>query len=119
VRIEVENPLASTNVGTRRLLLHRTYGEAEILTRLENVLVIPRAAVLRPAGEAIVYVDAGGNAYERRVVTLGRWGDNGYEVIQGLSESDHVVTAGNLLIDAQAQIVRSGQPSTNLVHQHP
>ncbi|MSU04383.1 MAG: efflux RND transporter periplasmic adaptor subunit [Pedosphaera sp.] len=119
VRIEVENPVASTNVGTRRLLLHRTYGEAEILTRLENVLVIPRAAVLRPAGEAIVYVDAGGNAYERRVVTLGRWGDNGYEVIQGLSESDHVVTAGNLLIDAQAQIVRSGQPSTNLVHQHP
>ncbi len=119
VRIEVENPLGPPNSVTRRLLLHKSYAQAEVLTRLENVLVIPRSAVLRPANDAIVYVEAGGNAYERRVVTLGRTGDNGYEVIQGLSEGDHVVTEGNLLIDAQSQIVQSGRSSTNLVHQHP
>jgi Cu(I)/Ag(I) efflux system membrane fusion protein len=50
-------------------------------------------------------------------VKLGRAGDDFHEVLDGLSEGERIVTMGNLLIDAQAQLNQSGagtdyQPTT-------
>lgn len=105
VRVVLENPL----VGEKeRELLHRTYAEGRVAVASEPVLVVPRSAVLMPGSDAVVYLDRGEGHYEARRVLLGRAGDEVWEVVAGLEEGDIVVTTGNLLIDAQAQIARGG-----------
>lgn len=104
VRVELPNPLISSNGAPRRELFHKLYGEAEVLVEFPEVLAVPRTAVLAPGPQAVVYVDRGGGAYEQRHVRLGRVGDKHWEVLEGLAEGEHVVTQGNLLIDAQAQL---------------
>jgi Cu(I)/Ag(I) efflux system membrane fusion protein len=68
---------------------------------------VPKSAVIQTGPEAILYVDQGGGAYARTVVTLGRRGDTLLEVLSGLKAGDKVVTNGNLLIDGQAEMNRS------------
>src|SRR5262249_44788333 len=79
---------------------------------IPECLAISRSAVLSPGGRPVVYVDRGGAAYEQRAVKLGRVGDELWEVTDGLKEGELVVVNGNLLIDAQAQLNQSVQPSS-------
>ena len=89
------------------------------------MLTVSRSAVIEPGDNARVYVDHGDGGYEQRIVQLGRRGENHIEIVSGLEAGEKVVTAGNLLLDSQAQINRvvSGsaphQPQTNeAAHQH-
>jgi len=117
VRVELANPLIETNGVKRRELYHKLYADASVQVDIPETLTVPRSAVLSPGGTAVVYVDKGGGAYEQRKVRLGRTGDGDYEVLDGLSEGDRVVTQGNMLIDAQAQLnAPVNQPDTG--HQH-
>lgn len=68
------------------------------------MLTAPRTAVLSPGSEPLAYVVKGEREYEPRRLTLGRAGDDVWEVLAGLSEGERVVTAGNLLLDSQAQL---------------
>lgn len=112
VRIEVDNPAAGQDArGLRRLLPHRAYAEASILADLGEALVVPRSAVLRDGRREVVYLDSGSGQYEQRSVKTGRVGDEGIEILEGLKEGDKVVTQGNLMIDAEAQL-RSGIASS-------
>jgi membrane fusion protein, copper/silver efflux system len=104
VRVEVDNPASDDANSLPRVLPHRAYAEAAIQADLGEVLVVPRSAVLRDGRRSVVYVDVGDGRYEARAVTLGRTGDEGIEVVSGLAEGDRVVTSGNLLIDAEAQL---------------
>jgi len=70
-----------------------------------------------PGPQALVYLDKGGGSFEQRKVKLGRAGDEDWEVLDGLGEGDRVVTTGNLLIDAQAQL-RAGGSGGNGEHKH-
>jgi Cu(I)/Ag(I) efflux system membrane fusion protein len=113
VRVELPNPLvtfrdpAGTNQAPRRELLHKLYAEAVVHVTLPTVLTIPRTAVLAP-GRTYVFVDQGSGIYEQRQVKLGRAGDELWEVLDGVKEGEMVVTTGNLLIDAQAQLDSGG-----------
>jgi Cu(I)/Ag(I) efflux system membrane fusion protein len=108
VRIEVENPPADGEAhGLRRILPHRAYAEATVLAGLGEGLVVPRSAVLRDGRREVVYVENGAGQYEQRSVKTGRVGDEGIEILDGLKEGERVVTQGNLMIDAEAQL-RSG-----------
>lgn len=108
VRIEVDNPpAAGDGHGLRRILPHRAYAEASILAEVGETLVVPRSAVLRDGRREVVYLDSGEGKYEQRSVKTGRVGDEGIEILEGLKEGDNVVTQGNLMIDAEAQL-RSG-----------
>lgn len=108
VRIEVDNPAVEGDAhGLRRLLPHRAYAEASILANVGEALVVPRSAVLRDGRREVVYLDSGAGQYEQRSVKTGRVGDEGIEILEGLKEGDKVVTQGNLMIDAEAQL-RSG-----------
>jgi Cu(I)/Ag(I) efflux system membrane fusion protein len=49
-------------------------------------------------------VEVGAGSFEQRKVKLGRRGDDFYEVLDGVRAGELVVTVGNLLIDAQAQL---------------
>jgi Cu(I)/Ag(I) efflux system membrane fusion protein len=117
VRVELPNPLLEENGRRRRQLYHKLYADALVHVETPEVLAIPRAAVLMPGPQALVYLDKGGGGFEQREVKLGRAGDEDWEVLDGLGEGDKVVTTGNLLIDAQAQL-RAGGRSGGSEHRH-
>jgi membrane fusion protein, copper/silver efflux system len=105
VRVEIPNPLVEVDGVRRRELSHRLYAEARVKVDSAPALVVPRSAILMAeSGKALIYVDQGGGAYEQRMVKLGRSADNVSEILEGIKEGDAVVTQGNLLIDAQAQL---------------
>lgn len=106
VRVELPNPL----VGGKRELLHRLYADGTVKVELPEVLSLPKSAVMQTGPEAVAYVDQGGGAYARAVVTLGRRGDTLLEVLSGIKTGDKIVTNGNLLIDGQAEMNRSFAP---------
>jgi Cu(I)/Ag(I) efflux system membrane fusion protein len=109
VRIEVDNPPAGQDEhGLRRLLPHRAYAEATIMADLGEALVVPRSAVLRDGRRSVVYVETGSGQYEQRSVRTGRVGDEGIEILDGLTDGEKVVTQGNLMIDAEAQLRQGG-----------
>lgn len=105
-RVELDNPLIEINGKKQRELFNGLYATGTIAVETAPVLAIPRTAVLRPAGDARVFVDKGGHAYENRVVTLGRHGENLWEVVAGLNAGEKVVSNGNLLLDSQAELNR-------------
>lgn len=110
VRVELPNPLITDAGQERRLIRHRVYADGKVRLATEPVLVVPRPAVLSPGGRSVVYVERGNGAYEQRAVTLGRAGDDLWEITGGLAEGERVVTAGNLLLDSQAQLNVSAAP---------
>ena len=110
VRVELSNPLLEEGGRERRELYHKLYAEAMVQTDIPEVLAVVRCAVLSPGPAALVYVDRGGGSYEQRRVKLGRAGDDDWEIISGLQPGERVVTSGNMLIDAQAQLNAGSAP---------
>ena len=103
VRVELSNPI----VDGRRELLHRLYADGAVSVETPEALTLAKSAVIQTGLEAVVYVDQGGGAYARKLVTLGRRGDSLLEILSGIKKGDKVVTNGNLLIDGQAEMNRS------------
>ena len=87
VRYEVNN-----NEGLLRLGM---FADVMVETgRRDAAIVVPQDAVVDDSGEPIVYVQTGGEAFERRGVQLGlRDGDN-VEIRQGLALGERVVIDG-------------------------
>jgi membrane fusion protein, copper/silver efflux system len=109
VRVEIPNPIVATNAnGPRRELFHRVFAEGVVKTETPDVLAVPRTAVLATGRRTLVYVDKGEGVYEQRPIVLGRVGDDLWEVLDGLKEGERIVTTGNLLLDAQAQLEQGG-----------
>ncbi|HTB85975.1 MAG TPA: heavy metal-binding domain-containing protein [Candidatus Sulfotelmatobacter sp.] len=79
---------------------------SQIRAATPEVLAVPRSALILRGDDALAYLDHGDGHYESRVVKLGRIGDEYAEVLDGLDEGDKVVTHGNLLIDAEAQLTK-------------
>ena len=109
VRVVLDNPLGADPGKHRHELLHKVYADGRIRVETEPLLTVPRSAVLSPAGEPLVFVVKGEREYEPRRVTLGRAGDDVWEVLAGLEEGERIVTTGNLLIDAQAQLAHPAE----------
>lgn len=106
VRVVVPNP--------DRRLLHRQTASGLVAVTTPDVLQAPRGAVLFTRRSPVVYIDKTGGAYELRAVRLGRAGDFSYEILEGLSAGDRVVTEGALLIDGQAQLAAGAQSGTDI-----
>jgi len=103
----------------------------------EEVLAIPRDAILDTGIRKIVYVDAGEGNFIGKEIKAGSQAtaivndkeEYFYPVLSGLKEGDMIVTKGNFLIDSQSQIsgVASGayggalgekEETKAQVHQH-
>jgi hypothetical protein len=107
IRAEISNPpVEAAGLGGEKLFIG-FYAEGRVLVNSPDVLTVPRSAVLQPGSQPVVYMDFGNGYYEQRKIKLGRVGDEFVEVLDGLQAGDKVVTSGNLLIDAEAQISRS------------
>jgi membrane fusion protein, heavy metal efflux system len=59
-----------------------------------SALAIPESAILDDAGKSVAYVQVEGEAFERRVLTLGVRTRGWIEVKDGLAAGEHVVTVG-------------------------
>lgn len=96
VRVVLENPDGRFK--------NKTFAQGVIELDAPEVLTVTRRAVLQPGDSARVYVETAPGHYQQRVVKLGRVGDDHCEVLEGLKVGERVVTTGNLLVDAQAQL---------------
>ena len=112
VRADIENPAVASYGRSQRQLQLGMYGEGRVISRVDKVLGVARTAILFSGPAAYAYVDKGGGNFERRRVALGRQGDQVWEVLRGLREGERVVTSGNVLLDAQAQLSQGSQPQT-------
>lgn len=106
IRVELPNPVIGEGETAARAIPHRVSGEGVVHLTAPQVLAIPRSAVLDAGMGPVAYVDLGGSAYEQRLLKLGRVGDADVEILEGIKEGEAVVTQGNLLVDAQAQLSR-------------
>lgn len=99
VRFTVGNPRGTLRPGL--------YGTATFATAGAPVLTVPRDAVVDTGREQHVFV-AVGDRLEPRAVTLGLQLADRVEVRSGLSEGDHVVTAGVFLLDSESRLRATG-----------
>jgi Cu(I)/Ag(I) efflux system membrane fusion protein len=126
VRANVDNPLMGPLGRQQRLLKLGMYAEGRLPAQERDVLSVPRSAILFPGDVACVYVDEDDGNYQMRRVKLGRQGDEYWEILAGLTEGERVVSAGNVLIDSQAQFNQSmprdgefPEPSPKVVNVSP
>ncbi len=84
-----------------------------LLKTLENVVVVPTAAIQRGPDGTYVYVISPENKVAARTVTITQQDDNEAVVAQGLSADEQVVTAGfaRLKEGAEVQVSGSGAKS--------
>ena len=87
IRYEVPNTDGTLRVGMFADLLVET-------NHRQTALAVPRDAVQDEAGESVVYLQRGGETFERRRVEVGIRDANQVEVRSGLAPGDHVATKG-------------------------
>src|SRR5437660_3208211 len=100
VRLELPNPKLKLKPGM--------YGNVLIQTDQQELLVVPKEAVLDTGLRQIVFLDQGKGVYLPTEVKLGRRSEDKVEVLAGLKEGDRVVTAANFLLDAQSKLASTG-----------
>lgn len=67
-------------------------------------LAVPESAVLDTGVRKVVYVKKEDNSFEQRQIKTGLQADGYYEVLEGVSEGEEVVTSGNFLIDSETRM---------------
>ena len=82
---------------------------ANIKVELGEKLAVPDSAVLDTGLRKIVYLSRQDNVLEAIEVKLGQHAQGYYEVLDGLSEGDIVVTSGNFLVDSESKLKSSLQ----------
>jgi RND family efflux transporter MFP subunit len=97
VRIELPNPNRELKIGTYVRVALAATGNAE-----RTVPVIPASAVQNINGLQIVFVPtANANVFELRPVRLGAESNGRYQVLEGLTVGDKVVTNGSFALRAE------------------
>ena len=72
-----------------------------------NGIAVPESAVIATGERNIVFVAKGNGVFEPREVTLGVRVRNLYEIKQGISEGERVVTGANFLLDSESKLKSS------------
>lgn len=85
------------------------FGFASVPQISDEVLTVPRNAVLMAGQHSVVYVETEPGRFEIRTVVLGPSINDEIVVVQGLAAEEKVATSGNFLIDSQMQL--AGNPS--------
>lgn len=67
-------------------------------------LVVPESAVLYVGKRRLTFLDLGEGRLRPQEIKLGAKSGEGYEVVEGLSEGDVVVTSANFLIAAESRL---------------
>ena len=95
-----------------RLLLGQSVFLRLLMDETKSTVVIPVSAVVDDAGRPIVFVQTGGESFERRPVTLGVRESNAVQVLEGVKRGERIVSKG-------AHLVRLASLSTQVpAHGH-
>ncbi len=95
VRLRFENPDS--------LLKPNMFAQVTILAdAADDVLVIPREAVIRTARQDRVVLAAGGGRFKSVAVSLGRLDDQYAEISHGVEEGERVVVSAQFLLDSES-----------------
>lgn len=101
VRMEIKN---SNNQLKPDMFIN---GTLESKQSKNEVLTIPKSAVLWTGERSVVYVKVPNvsiPSFEFREVTLGRSTGSSYEILDGIKSGEEIVTNGAFVIDASAQL---------------
>lgn len=107
LRFEVAN-------GDGRLMVGETGTAVLYLREQESVPVVPATAILTEANRPYLFVQVGGESFERRMVELGARDRDRVAVITGVKPGDRVVTRGTY--DVQLASAAKGLPAEGHVH---
>jgi membrane fusion protein, heavy metal efflux system len=64
----------------------------------EQALAVPSSAIVDEGGQSVVFVQRGGESFERRVVAIGIRDGDQVEIFSGLKPAERVVTRGAYLV---------------------
>lgn len=82
-----------------------TFAEVNMKTGdLNHVLAVPQAALSEEQGSFYVYVQTGGDSFEKREVQLGRSDGERIEVVEGISAGERIVVKGTHYIRLAASV---------------
>lgn len=109
VRIELDNPDYKLKADM--------YADVLLKKEVSVKLAVSTEAVMDSGKRRIVFVDKGNGLFEPREVKLGGKFDHYYEVVDGLSKDETVVTSGNFLIDSESKI-KSATQNMGSGHKH-
>ncbi|MFT6747583.1 MAG: Cu(I)/Ag(I) efflux system membrane fusion protein [Glaciecola sp.] len=84
-------------------------GTIEIANSTDDVVVIPKSAVLWTGQRSVYYKEISRHAFSMHEVVLGKDLGDYYQVIKGLDKGDRIVKTGTFVVDAAAQL--QGKPS--------
>nr|WP_037200121.1 efflux RND transporter periplasmic adaptor subunit [Rhodopirellula baltica] len=76
---------------------------------MQQVVTVPRDAVLLAGENSVIYVETEPGRFEIRRVTVGPMNRQEAVIVEGLAAGETVATGGNFLIDSQMQL--AGNPS--------
>ncbi len=110
VRIQVENKDSA--------LKPETYVDVEILADLGTKLAIPESALLDTGERQLVFVDKGEGKIEPREVIVGYEANGYYEVLEGLSKGETVISSANFLVDSESRL-RAAAKAPQDSHKEP
>ena len=100
VRLEFDNP--------REALKPNMYANVKLFAGpRDDILYIPRQALINSGRETRVIVDQGKGRFAARKVAAGMESGDYVEITSGLSEGDRVVVSGQFLIDSEASLKAS------------
>ena len=83
--------------NTDRVLRPGMFARAKVTFAVNHSIVVPDIAIVKQqgSGQKSVYVLNADNTVSSRIVTLGRHTGTDYEVLEGLSEGEKIVTKGH------------------------
>jgi cobalt-zinc-cadmium efflux system membrane fusion protein len=91
VRFALDNHRSGLRIGQAAVLRLFVGGE-------ESVTAVPESAIVDDGGRPVVFVQAGGESFERRPVQLGNRADGFVQVLDGVEVGERVVHRGGYLI---------------------
>jgi membrane fusion protein, copper/silver efflux system len=101
-RFELENP--------GHILRPDAFVDVELHVTMPASVTVPADAVIDSGLRRTVFVERGGGVFEPRVVETGwRLGDR-VEITKGLEPGEHIVVAGNFLIDSESRMKLAAVP---------
>lgn len=97
IRFELQNPAHKLKLGM--------YVNVELeIEAASNALTVPDSALIDTGVRQVVIVDKGDGRFEPRDVKVGAMGEGYYEILEGVSAGEAVVTSANFLIDSESNL---------------
>ena len=97
VSIELENPDLTLRAG---MYANVTFD----VPVARNALTVPEDAVIRGGTRDLVVLERSPGTFQVAAVTLGRYGDGVWEVLDGVEDGDTIVVSAQFLIDSESNL---------------